>query len=258
MTQLRISIAQIPVNDKDVLENIKTIEQAIDKAVEQKADILLTPEGSLSGYHNHFDPEQVAKALNRVTNRAKSVGLGLALGTCFNESDGKCYNELRFYDKTGEYLGCHTKTLLCGSVDEPVEGEINDFSVQPLRTFDFHGITIGGLICNDMWANPECTSQDDIHLAKKLKDMGAKIIFHAVNGGRDTSEFSQVVCRGYHESNLLMRARGYGVYIATVDNAYPCEYPNSCSAGIVTPKGEWDYKIDNTGLKQELCIVNID
>lgn len=255
MQKLKVSIAQIPVNDKDIFENVKMIESAIDKAIEQGADILLTPEGSLSGYHSKFNQCHVEDGLKKLVRRASDGNLGLALGTCYIEDDKRCYNQLRFYEKDGRFLGYHSKTLVCGSLEFPSKGEIEEYSVKPLCTFQFQNITIGGLICNDMWANPGCTPQDDVHLARTLKEMGAKVIFHAVNGGRDTSEFSQVVIRNYHESNLLMRAQGYQVWIATVDNAYPCENPNSCSGGVVNPKGMWELKLDNTGIKQELCEI---
>ncbi len=34
--------------------------------------------------------------------------MGVALGTCFIESDGKCYNQVRFYDKKGRFLDIQT------------------------------------------------------------------------------------------------------------------------------------------------------
>ena len=112
--------------------------------MEQEADILLTSEGSLSGYTPKFDASAVEVVLRRVTEKAREAEVALALGTCFIEAeDEKCYNEIRFYEADGEYLGFHSKTLTCGSLTDPPKGEINDYAVSPLRTFDFHGITIG-------------------------------------------------------------------------------------------------------------------
>lgn len=199
----------------------------------------MTPEGSLSGYHNRFDQREVAHALQLVVDTATEAGVGLALGTCYEEDDGQRYNELRFYDKQGSLLGFHTKILRCASLTDPSTGEIKDFAARELQVFVFEGITIGGLICNDMWGNPVCTPMPDPHLSQQLAQRGARVIFHAVNGGRDAGELSQSVVRNYHESNLRLRALAGKVWIATVDNAFPESLPNSCTGGVISPDGDW-------------------
>ncbi len=236
--KIKVAGAQIPVT-RDIDENVKTIERAIDYAITEKADILLTPEGSMSGYTHKFDAQKAKEALDHITKKAKQAKLGLALGTCFVESDGKCYNQIRFYKPDGECLGFHSKTLTCGSMDDdPPKGEINDYAVKPLRTYDYNGICIGGLICNDLWANPGCTPIPDPHLTQQLSKMGVKIIFHAVNGGRSANEWSEVAWH-YHESNLRMRANAGEIWIATVDNCYPPEIRCSAPCGVIEPSGNW-------------------
>ena len=124
------------------------------------------------------------------------------------------------------------------SLEEPPQGEINHYAARPLRTFRFGDITIGGLICNDLWANPGCTPEPDPHLTQQLVKMGAQIIFHAVNGGRDGSEWSEVAWH-YHESNLRMRARAGRVWIVTVDSSHPTTLPCSAPSGVIDPEGNW-------------------
>ena len=119
--------------------------------------------------------------------------------------------------------------------------------MKPLRSFIFDETIIGGLICNDMWANPGCTYMPDPHLSQQLARMGVKIIFHAVNGGRDASEFSQIVTRNYHESNLRMRAKAGRVWIITVDNCVPEDIPCSSPGGIINPDGDWVIKLPPKG-----------
>ena len=124
--ELRVSGAQIPVG-REVTENSETKSRAIDFAVAEKADVLLTPEGSLSGYRADFDQEAVSEALEGLVAKASEHQLALALGTCFVEpEDGRCYNQLRFYDRDGACLGFHSKILRCGTLDDSPEGEIND------------------------------------------------------------------------------------------------------------------------------------
>ncbi|HUW55796.1 MAG TPA: carbon-nitrogen hydrolase family protein [Planctomycetota bacterium] len=234
--KLRVAGAQIPVTE-DVASNEAAIGRAIDFARKEKADILLTPEGSLSGYTHDFDAKEVAAALERVTARARSASVGLALGTCFTEpEDGKCCNECRFYAPDGTFLGFHAKTVLCGTLDAEPKGEINDYTARPLRTFDVEGVTVGALICNDLWANPTCTPMDDTHLSQKLARMGARIIFNPVNGGRGDTDWRNVVWN-YHESNIRMRAKAGHLWIVTVDNCHPTPLRCCVPSGVVDPEG---------------------
>ena len=148
---IRVASAQIPVT-RDIAINAETIHRALDTAISEGADILLTPEGSLSGYTPDFDQAEVEQRLAQIVERAAAADVALALGTCFTEPDDEeCYNQIRFYNQNGEFLGFHSKTLLCSSLTDPPRGEINSYATRPLRTFEINGISVGGLICNDMW-----------------------------------------------------------------------------------------------------------
>ena len=243
---LRVAGAQIAVTPS-VDRNIAAIERGIDFAARHGADVLLTPEGSLSGYTHEFDEHQVEAGLRRVTGRAQDARVGLALGTCHVEpADGRCYNQIRFYSSEGDYLGFHSKTLTCGSLTDPPVGEIEHYAIAPLQTFLLDRVTVGGLICNDLWANPGCTPTPDPHLSQALSRLGARVVFHAVNGGRDGSEWSRVAWR-YHEANLRMRAQAGCLWIVTVDSCHPSRIPCSAPSGVVTPAGEWACTVQPQG-----------
>lgn len=256
MKKIRICGAQIPVVG-DIDKNIITIIRAIDYAAVENADILLTPEGSLSGYTPHFDAEKAKKGLDQIVGYAVSKNIGLALGTCFYEGEN-CSNEIRFYDKKGNLLGYHTKTLVCGTMEENPQGEINDYTVEPLKVFVFNGITIGGLICNDMWANPGCTPMPDPNLTWQLRKMGAKIIFHAVNGGRGDDKDAAELIWNYHESNLRMRTNASRLYTVTVDNSYPLHLDCSAPGGVISPDGKWIVKTQPKGLHYYCCDIEVE
>jgi predicted amidohydrolase len=244
--KLRVAGAQLAVTG-DIESNAAAILRAVGFAADEKAQVLVTPEGSLSGYTPRFDREAVREALAKVTAAAKAARVALALGTCLVEpDDGKCYDELRFYAADGRCLGFHTKALLCGTLAEPPAGEINDYGVRPLRTFVLGGLTVGGLVCNDMWANPTCTPMPDAHLSQKLSEMGARVIFHAVNGGRDGSEGSDLAWQ-YHESNLRLRARAGRLWIVTVDSSHPTHLRCSAPSGVVAPDGRWVCRAEPKG-----------
>ena len=248
--------AKIAVSE-NIDENQSQILRAISRATDAGADILLTPEGSLSGYRSEFDAELLESALANVVRSAGEHRIGLALGTCRIEDDGECYNQIRFYDRDGEYLGFHSKILKCGTLEESPTGEINAFASTPLRTFTFHGITVGGLICNDLWANPGCTPMDDVHLLQKLGSQGARIVFHAVNGGRNGSEWSDLAFR-YHESNLRMRAKAAGTWIVTVDNSSPVHLMSSAPSGVIGPDGDWRTKTKDTGIDDFVFRIELE
>jgi predicted amidohydrolase len=248
--KLRVALAQTCVH-ANVGDNVPALLRAIDFAAAERAQILLTPEGSLSGYRHDFEPNAVRAALAEVTAKARSAGVGLALGTCYVEDDGKCYDQLRFYAPDGAYLGFHSKILRCGSLEDPPRGECEHYAITPLRTFEICGVRVGGLVCNDMWAGPTCTPGDDPHLLHKLSQQGARIVFHAVNGGRwpDHPEETRVIWN-FHESNLRLRAFASKVWIVTVDSAEPPELPCSAPSGVIDPRlrgARWAIQAPNRG-----------
>lgn len=243
---ITVAGAQMPVT-VDIDRNVAAILRAIEYAASVSADVLLTPEGSLSGYTPRFDTDIVEAALETVTARARDARVGLALGTCFVEpDDGRCYNQIRFYEPGGAYLGFHSKTLTCGTLADTLEGEIRDYAVAPLGTFAVAGVRVGALICNDLWANPLCTPQDDPHLTQQLARLGARVILHAVNGGRDGGAMSEL-CWQYHESNLRMRAMAGGLWIVTVDSCHPTNTRCSAPSGVVAPSGDWAVRAPEQG-----------
>jgi len=256
--ELRVATAQLPVT-RDISANAATIQRAMDVAIRENADILLTPEGSLSGYTPEFDQAEVDEQLAAILKRARSADLALALGTCFVEPDDKkCYNEIRFYDAEGRFLGFHTKTLLCGSLTDPPKGEINSYSTRPLRTFEIKGIRVGGLICNDMWGNPQCTPMPDPHLSQRLSETGAQIIFLAINGGRNGGNWSEKVYWPYHESNMRMRAAAGKVWVVSADNCFPEDIPCSAPSGVIQPDGNWAAQARNKGEQVVVHTIHLD
>ncbi|MBI2193426.1 MAG: carbon-nitrogen hydrolase family protein [Planctomycetes bacterium] len=236
--RLRVAGAQIPVV-REIAANLSALHRAMDFALAEKADVLLTPEGSLSGYTPRFDTEEAGRALEEVTARAGRAGLGLALGTCFVEPESRRrFNQIRFYDVDGRYVGFHSKLLRCGTLEDPPRGEVQDYAEKPLEVFRLKNVPVGGLICNDLWANPGCTPMPDSHLTQQLARLGARIVLHAVNGGRDGSEFSKVNW-AFHDSNLRMRAQAGRLWIVTVDNCHPPHIPCSAPSGVIDPGGNW-------------------
>lgn len=246
--RLRVAGAQIPVV-RDIGKNVEAISRAIEYAAREKADVLVTPEGSLSGYVHDFDAAATERALEQVVRKAREAKVALVLGTCFEEADGQRYDEQRFYDKDGVFLGFHAKILLGRRVADPAgsKGEIDFFKSKPLRSFNLGGLTVGGLVCNDLWANPEWTPMDDPHLSQKLAAVGARVIFHSVNAGLNEGE-ELALNRTYHETNLKMRARSGRLWIVTVDAADPNgKLASQAPSGVLDPEGQWAVQVEPKG-----------
>jgi hypothetical protein len=86
----------------------------------------------------------------------------------------------------------------------------------------------------------------DPHLSQLLAQMGARVIFHAVNGGRDGSQWSEVAWQ-FHDANLRMRAQAGKLWIVTVDNCTPTDLPCSAPGGIIDPQGQWVCRTETRG-----------
>jgi len=245
---LRVAEGVIPVS-MNVDANLAAIKRGIDFAGKERADILLTPEGSLSGYTSEFDQERVMDALEEITSYAQEAGVGLALGVCIYEKGyDKPLNQIRFYNREGAFLGAHSKILRCTNMKNPQPGneEVDRFATTDLKTFRVKGLTVGGLVCNDLWATPDWTSMPDPFLVQQLSTMGAVIIFHASNTGSEPGEWGQVY-RQFHGANIRLRALTGKVWIVSVNAVPENNAISNSQSGILSPEGKWVVEADDTG-----------
>jgi predicted amidohydrolase len=249
--QLRIAGLQMVVT-LDVSENEARIESGLQRAAEDGAGWLLTPEGSLSGYTADFEGKEVQEAAARLSGRARDLGVGLALGTCYREAadDGKyCYNQVRLYAPGGEYLGYHGKILRCSPLEHPGTGEMLDYVEGVLRTYEWNGFRFGVLICNDLWATPSYTTMPNPYLPWKLKQMGAEFILHAINSGGDQK------LRPFHESSTELWARALSLPIVQVNAARGDGSSVNASSGAVDASGNRYVRADRRGEQYFVCDV---
>jgi predicted amidohydrolase len=230
----------------DIRRNAEHILCALEQAAADRAALLLTPEGSLSGYTSHFDQRELENSLQTVTDRAKALGIGLALGTCSREDDGLCYNQVRVYFPDGTYGGFHAKILRCAPLDDPHGGELAEYAAKPLRSFEWEGATFGCLVCNDLWATPGYTTVANPYLAWQLAKLGCRFILHAVNNG------AKGRYRAYHEANLALWAFALKMPIVTV-NAPPANGAVNSLSGVMGPDGEWLCQVPEEGSQYFSC-----
>ncbi len=215
----RATLAQILVTHK-VADNLKRLRGAFEQARKDKAGWIVFPEGALSGYHGGFEPKEVEEAFGEVRGLCKEAGVVGLIGTCWKEDAGKPHNQIRIVDRGGELAGRYSKTCL-------TYGDAKQFAAGgfPL-VHSAGGIRFGTLICNDLWVTPGYTDGPNPHLTLQQARAGAQAIFHAVNSGTDAR------FRGYHESNLALRAAEARCPIVVV-NAASATAEINCASGVV-------------------------
>jgi hypothetical protein len=284
MTQIpvRVAGAQIPVT-QDIQANVVTIKKAIDYAVENKCDYLVTPEGALSGYdHGNmmemgalttplldgkyletdvyeslFSDGKLTQALTEVERYAKDK-VGLCLGTLWKEREryGEIQrNQIRFYNKKSMLLGTTNKTY--GIVPQDIPFQEHDLPKSGVEcwqlgnsTFKFNAV---GLICNDMWGYGWSGGQMIPWAAKQNFNSDGRtdlqLFVHATNGFRaaDTDELFDA----WHHSHLTMMSYITEVPIISVDNSVhmngmPYDGRTSSESGVYI-KGQVMTKVPRTG-----------
>lgn len=247
---MRIAGAQIPCS-KDVDKNLITIKQAIDWAVDNDCDFLVTPEGSLSGYLAEFDIDATVKGLADIEKYAKEKELGLCLGTLWveNEDIGDIRrNQIRFYDRQGCFLGAANKTH---GVKPDESFLMNDIVKDGVKVYRLLGnsdtgrqyVNVVGLICNDLWPSGV---QSIPHIAEK---QGVNLLVHSSNGARGNVRDN--LYDDWHNAHLRMVSHNSQLPIITVDNIYHIngefyDGPTSSPSGVVID-GEWVKQVPRTG-----------
>lgn len=253
MAQNNLRIAGLQMNvSNNIQENERTIVRYLNDLKDQEVDFLITPEGSLSGYTSHFDNGELKEALKKVEDVAKALNIGLILGTCYKDSiEGEeyCYNQARVYLPDGTYLGAYSKILTCSPLDNPGTGEMMEYVQGKVKTFSINDIDIGILICNDLWATPGYTTTPNPYLPWKMKEAGAKLIFHIINSGTDLSY------QTFHEASVDLWAKTLNIPIVEINAAHDDNEINARS-GLINRKGERVESIVNKG--EQLFIYNLD
>jgi predicted amidohydrolase len=121
LLHIRVAGAQTFVSP-NVSNNTLQLLRAIDVAGVAGADYLLTAEGAVSGYIKDSDQVnmlEVKTSIKTLVNAAQAVGVGLILGTMYQEgpdaagkTQQRWYNQQRVYSKSGAFVGWNAKQLL--------------------------------------------------------------------------------------------------------------------------------------------------
>lgn len=247
---IRFAGAQIAcTNNLD--QNIKNIKGAIDWAENNQVDYLLTPEGSLSGYHKEWDTTDLVDALSEIEQYAKNK-IALCLGTMWVENESSVNikrNQIRFYNKDGSFNTAVDKTIVT-----PHDGELGIVPsgttyVVPLNEFTDNNDTpliAGAFICNDFYGRPNYPDLTRMAFAN-----GAKLFLHATNADRGVGKLYDQVMDDWHTAHFQMISYLAGIPVITVDNCIGMagdswNGPTSSQSGVLIG-GEWVVKVPRYG-----------
>jgi NAD+ synthase (glutamine-hydrolysing) len=147
----RVVLAQIEPTLGNVRQNLETHVREIRAAIDAKADVIVFPELSLTGYFLKDQTSEVALELDseEISSIADlSQHISIAVGFAERGRDGRVYNSVAFFEE-GELLELHRKVHLVhyGMFDEG-----RDFAPgERFRAFESKHGRFGLLICEDMW-----------------------------------------------------------------------------------------------------------
>jgi len=147
---VRVAMYQGPEQSSDVAGNLAAIEAAAQRAAAAGADLLVTPEMSVTGYnigplaHERAEPADGPIA-TRVAELARAQGLAIAYGFPERTAYG-VHNTVQVIGAEGTVLAAYRKTHLFGELDHSLFVPGNDLVVQ----FPLGGLTFGLAICYDI------------------------------------------------------------------------------------------------------------
>lgn len=182
----------------DLDANFKTFLSGVDLAVEQKAELLITPECWLDGYASpaaDSTPERIrgiAQDLDSSPYLAKVAALSRKhrLSICFGFTsleDGQAYNAAGLWDAGGKLVGVYHKTHL----------QTHDLQYAPGRGLPVWPTAwgkVGIMICADRrW--PET--------ARTLRLQGAKLILNPTYGMRNDLNEAMMRTRSYENQCFI-------------------------------------------------------
>ncbi|MFO0390005.1 MAG: NAD+ synthase [Alphaproteobacteria bacterium] len=167
MKPLSIALAQLNTTVGDIAGNVEKIRAAHAKASAEGADIVLTPELSVVGYAPEdlvLMPAFRAAAMQAVEELAAMTKKGAALivGSPW-EFENAIYNAAVFLDG-GKIVHVQPKTML---PNYSVFDEKRVFDAGIGSVFEWRGVKLGILICEDMWS-----ATAPMH----LKEQGAELL----------------------------------------------------------------------------------
>jgi len=213
----RATLAQVVVH-KNVEMNLASARRAMEQAAAEKGEFVLFPEMFLTGYARDIRQDEAASGMAEIAEMCRKFAVTALVGTAWKEQD-KTFNQVRIIDATGAMAGVYAKQCLTYGDAKTVSPGTTEL------VFSVAGLTVGVLICNDLWVTPGYSDGPNPHLTLKQARSGAQVIFHHIFSGSDQRH------RSYHESNHFVRAAEARCPIVAVNAFTPPEV--NATSGVV-------------------------
>lgn len=212
---LRVAVYQMATGSA-IEGNARKIHDAIDRVISRGAQLLVVPEGALSGYlpERDLDFDLLSKAEADIVAHSSGAAVWLALGTT-RRTDGKWRNTALLYSPSGEAVASYDKTHLTEEdkkVFRPGDG---------LPVFHVGEWTVGFQICFDM-RFPENW--------RILRRKGAELVIHLSSASRSAGWKVPVL-----EGAVRSRAAENGMFVASANDA---RAPQMMVSAICDPDGK--------------------
>jgi predicted amidohydrolase len=213
----RATLAQVVVH-KNVEQNLASARRAMEQAAAEKGEFVLFPEMFLTGYARDIPQNEAAAGMAEIAEMCRKFAVTALVGTAWKEED-KTFNQVRILDATGALAGVYAKQCLTYGDAKTVSPGTTEL------VFSVASLTIGVLICNDLWVTPGYSDGPNPHLTLKQARARAQVIFHHIFSGSDQRH------RSYHESNHFVRAAEAKCPIVAVNAFTPPEV--NATSGVV-------------------------
>lgn len=236
---MRVALFQGPAISGEVAANLEAIAGAAKAAADRGAELLVTPEMSVTGYNigelsaERAEPRD-GPILDAVAAIARSAGLAVLYGYP-ERAQGAVYNAVALVDREGARLAHYRKTHLFGALDRGLFAPGDDLLVQ----LQLGGLTCGLAICYDMEFPEVARAHADAGTDVLLAPTGLMAPFEVV-------------------SRVLVPARAYEnqlftVYVNRCDIEKDLDYCGlSCAVG---PDGA---DLARAGAGEELLVADLD
>jgi predicted amidohydrolase len=196
-SSIRLALLRAVPTKWDLEANFKVFLEGVDLAVQQKADLLITPECWLDGYASpaaDSTPERIrgiaqdldsSPYLAKVAQLARKHGMSICFG--FTSLEGQAYNAAGLWDASGKLVGVYHKTHL----------QTHDLQYAPGRSLPVWPTAwgkMGIMICADRrW--PET--------ARTLRLQGARLILNPTYGMRNDLNEAMMRTRSYENQCFI-------------------------------------------------------
>lgn len=239
----KLRVAAVQMRFASTVEgNITKISQAVSRAKQRRANVVLFPECATTGYNTDFTslkPGQIREALQAASELAAKHQINLLIGSPLY-SKRKLFNALIAFDRSGSPAHAYAKCQL-------TPADTAHFTPgNAIAYFHLDGIPVTSIICHER-RYPE--------LVRIPVMAGAKIIFHP-NAGLDSRSVSKSKHKG--KDGMAVRAFENAAHYLFANSVGP-QGDKSWSAGdskIVDAGGKILAQADNE--HEEIITVSLD